>query len=124
MRFNDGVVDHEGRYWAGTMDDPKVKEPPTDEGVLFRLDPDMSLHRMIENVSIPNGICFSPDEKTMYFIDSPTNNGKAFFGFITALLSDLQDVLCKSKSLPILLPEQLLSQSVSPAHWNADTVVC
>ncbi len=120
MRFNGGVVDHEGRYWAGTMNDPKVKAPPTDEGVLFRLDPDMTLHRMVENVSIPNGICFSPDEKTMYFIDSPTNNGNAFFGFITTLLSDLQDVLCKSKSLPILLPEQLLSHSVSHANWNAD----
>lgn len=74
MRFNDGVVDQEGRYWAGTMNDPKVKAPPTDEGVLFRLDPDMTLHRMIEKVSIPNGICFSPDEKMMYFIDSPTKN--------------------------------------------------
>ena len=74
MRFNDGVVDPEGRYWAGTMNDPKVKAPPTDEGVLFRLNPDMTLHRMIDKVSIPNGIVFSPDEKIMYFIDSPTSN--------------------------------------------------
>ena len=83
MRFNDGVVDHEGRYWVGAMNDPKVKAPPTDEGVLFRLDPDMTLHRMIEQVSIPNGICFSPNEKRMYFIDSPTGNGEAFLGFIS-----------------------------------------
>ena len=34
----------------------------------------MTLHRMIEKVSIPNGICFSPDEKIMYFIDSPTGS--------------------------------------------------
>ena len=96
MRFNDGVVDHEGRYWASTMNDPKVKAPPTDEGVLFRLDPDMTLHRMIEKVSVPNGICFSPDEKLMYFIDSPTANGKAFFGCISAsfeLYFELQDNL-------------------------------
>ena len=87
MRLNDGVVDHEGRYWAGTMNDPKVKAPPTNEGVLFRLDPNMTLHRMIENVTIPNGICFSPDEKSMYFIDSPTGNGKAFcLGCISAAL--------------------------------------
>ena len=96
MRLNDGVVDHEGRYWAGTMNDPKVKAPPTDEGVLFRLDADMTLHRMIEKVSIPNGICFSPNEKIMYFIDSPTGNGKSPVGLIFAspkLLFDLQDVL-------------------------------
>lgn len=96
MRLNDGVVDHEGRYWAGTMDDPKVKAPPTDEGVLFRLDPDMSLHRMIEKVSIPNGICFSPNEKIMYFIDSPTRNGKPSVGLSFAspkLLFDFRDVV-------------------------------
>ena len=73
MRFNDGVVDHEGRYWAGTMNDPKV-QAPTDEGVLFRLDPDMTLHRIIEKVTIPNGMGWSVDGNTMYFIDSPTNS--------------------------------------------------
>ena len=71
MRFNDGFVDPEGRYFAGAMNDPKVKEP-TNEGVLFRLDPDCSLHRVIENVTIPNGIGFTLDGSFMYFIDSPT----------------------------------------------------
>ena len=74
MRFNDGVVDHEGRYWAGTMNDPKVQPDLKDEGVLLRLDPDLSLHRMIEKVTIPNGMGFSADGRTMYFIDSPTGN--------------------------------------------------
>lgn len=73
MRLNDGVVDHEGRYWAGAMNDPKVTDP-TNEGVLFRLDPDLSLHRMIEKVTIPNGMGFSVDEKKMYFTDSPSGN--------------------------------------------------
>lgn len=36
MRLNDGFVDTEGRYFAGAMNDPKVKNP-TNEGVLFRL---------------------------------------------------------------------------------------
>ncbi|KAF8245205.1 SGL-domain-containing protein [Wilcoxina mikolae CBS 423.85] len=42
------------------------------EGTVFRLDPDLTLHRMIESVSIPNGMGWSPDDKTMYFTDSPT----------------------------------------------------
>lgn len=71
MRCNDGFVDLEGRYFVGTMNDPKVKVP-SDEGVLFRLDPDLTLHRLIENVTIPNGMGLSLDERTMYFIDSPT----------------------------------------------------
>ncbi|KAL8827839.1 MAG: hypothetical protein Q9170_006858, partial [Blastenia crenularia] len=55
------------------MNDPKVKAP-TNEGVLFRLDPDLSLHRMIEDVTIPNGIGWSADDKKMFFIDSPSRN--------------------------------------------------
>jgi len=47
-------------------------------GVVFRLDPDLSLHRMIENVSIPNGISWTADDKTMYFVDSPSKNIYAY----------------------------------------------
>ena len=73
MRFNDGIVDPRGRFFAGTMNDPKVTEP-TDEGVLFRLDPDLKVHRVLEKVTIPNGMGFSLDKKSMYFINSPTKN--------------------------------------------------
>lgn len=73
MRCNDGAVDGAGRYWVGTMNDPKV-QAPTDEGVLFRLDPDLTLHRMIEKATIPNGIGWSADDKKIFFIDSPTGN--------------------------------------------------
>ncbi len=55
------------------MNDPKVTDF-TNEGVVFRLDPDLKLHRMIENVTIPNGIGWTQDDKTMYFIDTPTMN--------------------------------------------------
>ena len=71
--MNDGAVDSRGRYWAGTMNDPKVQDP-SNEGVLFRLDPDMSLHRMIENVTVPNGMGWNGDDDTFYFTDSPTKN--------------------------------------------------
>lgn len=63
-RFNDGVVDRQGRLWAGTM---------TEEGAsssLYRLDPDLSLHTMETGVMISNGIGWSPDDRTMYYADS------------------------------------------------------
>lgn len=47
---------------------------PEPIATIFRLDPDGSLHRMIEGVSIPNGISWSKDDKLMYFTDSPTKN--------------------------------------------------
>ncbi|KAL2870234.1 SMP-30/gluconolactonase/LRE family protein [Aspergillus lucknowensis] len=75
MRFNDGAVDSKGRLWAGAMSDPKVHDI-IKEGVLFRLDPDMRLHRMVEQMTIPNGIGWNDANDTMYLTDSPT--GKIF----------------------------------------------
>lgn len=77
MRFNDGAVDSRGRFWAGAMNDPKVVEP-IDEGAMFRLDPDLKLHRILEKMVIPNGIGWSDDEKTMYITDSPSGDIYAF----------------------------------------------
>ena len=80
MRFNDGSIDSHGRFWAGTMNDPLVSSPGP-EGFLFRLDPTSpkpTLHRIIPNVTIPNGTGWSPDDKTMYFTDSPTRSITAY----------------------------------------------
>jgi sugar lactone lactonase YvrE len=77
MRFNDGAVDRHGRFWAGAMNDPKV-QPPGAEGVLFRLDPDLSLHRVLEHLTIPNGIGWNDASDTMYLTDSPTGRIYAF----------------------------------------------
>lgn len=63
-RFNDGAVDRQGRFWAGTL-----SEDPTSS--LYRLDPDGSVHTMETGVTISNGIGWSPDNRTMYFTDSP-----------------------------------------------------
>jgi sugar lactone lactonase YvrE len=69
-RFNDGAVDCRGRFWAGTMCDPEdaCAQP---EGSLYRLDADQSLHVMETNISVSNGIGWSPDKRLMYFTDSP-----------------------------------------------------
>lgn len=73
MRSNDGAVDVQGRFFVGAMNDPAlVGSNFTDEGVLFRLDPDLNLHRVKESVTIPNGISWTLDSKTMYFTDSPS----------------------------------------------------
>ncbi|OKL56632.1 hypothetical protein UA08_08210 [Talaromyces atroroseus] len=79
MRGNDGAVDSQGRFWVGAMNDPAVTNGKFDPvGILFRFDTDGSLHRVLENVTIPNGLSFSLDDKTMYWTDSPTGNIYAF----------------------------------------------
>jgi sugar lactone lactonase YvrE len=72
-RFNDGKVDPWGRFWAGTM-----REDREGAAALYRLDPDGSLHRMLTGVSISNGIDWSPDGRTLYYVDTPTGGLDAF----------------------------------------------
>lgn len=76
---NDGAVDAAGRYFVGTMNDPEIVGSNfTDEGMLFRLDPDMSLHRVKTGLTIPNGISWSLDNKTVYCTDSPSGKIRSY----------------------------------------------
>jgi sugar lactone lactonase YvrE len=73
-RFNDGKCDSRGRFWAGTTrvaHDQQV-------GSLYRLDADLTVHRQLSDVWISNGLAWSSDDRTMYFIDSPTGQVVAF----------------------------------------------
>jgi sugar lactone lactonase YvrE len=67
-RFNDGKVDPAGRFWAGTM--PMGEGGPL--GSLYRLDEDGSAHRMVGDIGCSNGLGWSLDAKTMYYIDTGT----------------------------------------------------
>ena len=46
-RFNDGKTDRQGRFWAGSLYDPDETKPT---GGLFRLDADLSCHRMVDGI--------------------------------------------------------------------------
>ena len=72
-RFNDGKADRWGRFWAGTM-----LEDTDGAGALYRLDPDGSLHTVLTGVSVSNGIGWSPDGTTMYYVDTRTGGVDAF----------------------------------------------
>jgi L-arabinonolactonase len=71
-RLNDGVCDREGRFVFGTLHEPRDGGPKQAVGSFYRLDTDLSLHRLeLDRVAIPNSLAFSPDGRTMYFCDSP-----------------------------------------------------
>jgi len=67
-RFNDGKCDPAGRFWAGTM---SIKDE-AGAGNVYMLDKNEQLSKMIEHVSISNGLAWSLDHKTFYYIDTPT----------------------------------------------------
>ncbi|PWW75690.1 SGL-domain-containing protein [Tuber magnatum] len=69
MRINDGAVDVQGRFWAGSMRSFGLG-PPQNEGTLFRSDPTTHLNHVKYPVSIPNGIGFSPDNSTLYLVET------------------------------------------------------
>ena len=66
-RFNDGKCDPAGRFWAGTMsltEDPKA-------GSVYVFNNKTTIKK-IGNVTISNGLAWSLDHKTLYYIDTPT----------------------------------------------------
>lgn len=73
-RFNDGKCDAAGRFWAGTM----ALSEEENRGSLYVMETDLSVKKELENVSISNGIAWSSDNKTMYYINTPTNYVFAF----------------------------------------------
>jgi L-arabinonolactonase len=74
VRMNDGRTDRQGRFIVGGMDEPEQKPIAS----VFRLDPDLSVHRLFEEVGCANGTCFSADGRTMWFADSAKAEIEAF----------------------------------------------
>ena len=68
VRFNDCRADPRGRLWAGTLH--RDREPG--QAGLYRLDPGNVLTEVLPERTISNGIGWSPDGGSMYYIDSTT----------------------------------------------------
>jgi L-arabinonolactonase len=66
VRFNDGRIDRQGRFWAGSM----VEGEGPAIGKLYCLE-GSDVKVCLTGISISNSICFSPDGKHLYFADSP-----------------------------------------------------
>lgn len=89
-RFNDGKCDPAGRLWAGTMS----TGGRSGTGSLYRLNPDSTVQRMIENVSISNGIAWSLDHTRMYYIDTPTQKVMGYdYDNVTGQISNGKPVI-------------------------------
>ncbi len=73
-RFNEGKCDPAGRFLAGTM----AYDLTPGAGSLYRLDPDLAVTKLLDGVTISNGLTWSADGTAMYYIDSPTQGVDAF----------------------------------------------
>jgi sugar lactone lactonase YvrE len=74
IRMNDAKCDPAGRFWAGSC----AEDFTRGAGALHRLDADWTVTTVVEGLTQPNGIGWSPDAKTMYLIDT---QDRALYGF-------------------------------------------
>jgi sugar lactone lactonase YvrE len=120
-RFNDGKCDRQGRFWAGTMDNQDESHPI---GSLYRLDAAGRYHKIRDNVTVSNGLGWSPDNRTMYHADSPTGNIYAYdfepeTGAISRPRIFAHDDGCFPDGLTVDAAGRVWS-----AKWNGGKVVC
>jgi sugar lactone lactonase YvrE len=73
-RFNDGRADVQGRFWAGSMNEKRDAA----SGELYRLSPDLELVPVLGDMTISNGLAWSPDGLTMYHADTPARTISAY----------------------------------------------
>ncbi|WP_169747859.1 SMP-30/gluconolactonase/LRE family protein [Pseudonocardia acaciae] len=74
MWLNDGRCDTEGRFWVGSVHEDET----TPCGALHRVDVTGSVTAVVPGTTMANGIGWSPDGRTMYFVDSVTHGIDAF----------------------------------------------
>ncbi len=68
VRLNEGACDPDGRFYCGSM--AYDREPGA--GAVYRLDPDGTSRPVISDVTISNGLDWSPDGGSAYFVDTET----------------------------------------------------
>jgi sugar lactone lactonase YvrE len=120
-RCNDGKMDPAGRFWIGTMSHGGSVEGA---GGLYRLDEGGRLTRVLDQLTIANGMGWSADQKTMYFIDSPTRE-------IWAFDFDSSDSSIRNRRTVVRVPDGLgipdgmevgSDDTLWVAHWGAGCV--
>lgn len=121
-RFNDGKADPAGRFWAGTMS----YEQKSYAGSLYCLDTDGTVSKKESDVTISNGIVWTQDQQTMYFIDTTPK-------VITAFDYDKATGNISNGRIVVKVPENMggpdgmaidSKGQLWVAHWGYSAVVC
>lgn len=73
-RLNESRCDRRGRLWVSTMRDFGLATT----GALYRIDAQLACTRMLGDITVPNAIAWSPDDRTMYFADTRDGRLRAY----------------------------------------------
>ena len=77
VKLHECGCDRQGRFWVGSFDHHFPADRDAAGGAWFRLDGN-ALTRVIEGVSVSNGLAFSPDGRTLYCANTPSRCVEAF----------------------------------------------
>lgn len=90
VRMNDGACDSRGRFYCGSM----AYDEAEGRGCIYRLDVDRSVHRVLEGVTVSNGLGWHRDGHTAYYVDTPTRRVDAFaFDAANGMLTDRRTIV-------------------------------
>ncbi|MBS4203983.1 SMP-30/gluconolactonase/LRE family protein [Lederbergia citrea] len=115
-RFNDGKCDPNGRFWAGTM----AYDGAEGQASLYCFEQGNHVKKVLDNVTISNGIAWSPDFKTMYYIDTPTRQ-------VVSYDYDMKTGEISNKRIAVVIPHEMggpdgmtsdLEGNIWIAHWG------
>ena len=121
-RFNDGKCDPAGRLWVGTMSCAMK----ANQGSLYCLDASLKVQRILDGVTVSNGLAWSADGRTLYYTDTLTHRIDAFsFDPRTRVISGR----CTLTVIPpeAGLPEGMaidVNDNLWVALWGGGSVVC
>ncbi|MEM7404675.1 MAG: SMP-30/gluconolactonase/LRE family protein [Pseudomonadota bacterium] len=76
--FNDLTTDEDGRIWVGSLAFRVFAGEPLRPGHLHVIDLDGTIHTVSDDVTLTNGLGFSPDGRTLYHSDSRRNTVRAY----------------------------------------------
>jgi len=120
-RLNDGKCDPAGRFWVGSMHWQQQKGKAN----LFTINSDASVTKKMDSVTISNGIVWAKDKKTMYYIDTPTSQIKAYnYDNVTGNISNERIAVQISEDLGF--PDGMTideEDMVWVGMWNGNAVI-
>lgn len=73
-RLNETKVDRRGRLWTSSMRDFGLART----GSVYRIEHDRTCTAVMSDITVPNALSWSPDDRTMYFADTPDGRLRAY----------------------------------------------
>ena len=119
--FNDGKVDPAGRFWFGSI---AVDRTSDVLGDLYSLEPDLTVTHRLRGVDNTNGMDWSPDGRTMYYIDSLTRQVTAYdYDAATGAIANPRPIVTLPEGTGV--PDGMtvsVDGSLWVAHWGGARV--